>query len=68
VKLLIAGGKVSCPGCGLTLSKLREQDKRVWTMIHPPSESCRWSNRTLRVSLSTGDAEEVEDVVTPESP
>lgn len=51
------GAEIKCPGCDSMLSTVREQDRRVHVMQHPPAEKCCWSNRKLRVDRLSGYAE-----------
>jgi hypothetical protein len=57
MQMIILNGNVECPACGLTLTKIREQDRRVHIMHHPPTEFCSSSDKNLRVDRLNGYSE-----------
>lgn len=56
-QMLIENGQVRCPGCSSRLELVKEQDKRVHWMKHPPHPTCFLSNQLLRIDRRSGYSE-----------
>lgn len=57
MQFIVQNGIVECPACGLQLTKVKEQDKRVHVMRHPSTALCSCGGKLLRVDRLNGYGE-----------